>query len=167
MMIKELEKIKIQLSGTSISQMYNLIEEEEAKEYLGYNFEADNLNFKFRKSKITPKKVGQFVTLWKRNLNNETEPFNESDNFDFYIILTEDSKNYGFFLFPKKELIKRHILSTNIKEGKRGFRLYPKWTKTENKQAEKTKIWQNNYFLEFTNEEAETMKRLIEILSYK
>jgi hypothetical protein len=167
MMIKELKKIEKLLFGTTLSQISNLIEDEESKEYFGYNFEADNLKFKFRKSKITPKKVGQFVTLWKRNSKNETEPFSESDNFDFYIVLTEENKNYGFFLFPKNELVKRQILSTKLKEGKRGFRVYPKWTNTENKQAEKTQIWQTNYFLDFTNENNETIKRLTEILTNK
>ena len=167
MMIKELKKIEKLLFGTTLSQISNLIEDEESNEYFGYNFQADNKNFKFRKSKITPKKVGQFVTLWKRNSKKETEPFSESDNFDFCIVLTEESQNFGFFLFPKNELIKRQILSTKLKEGKRGFRVYPKWTKTENKQAEKTQIWQTNYFLDFTNENSETIKRLSEILTNK
>lgn len=165
MMIQELKKIQKLLFGTTLSQISNLIEDEEAKEYFGYNFQTEKLNFKYRKAKITPKKVGQFVTLWKRNSQKETEPFNESDNFDFYIIVTEENENYGFFLFPKNELIKRQILTTNSKEGKRGFRVYPNWTKTENKQAEKTQNWQTRYFLDFTNENNENQKRLYEIIN--
>ena len=64
-------------------------------------------------------------------------------------------------------MIKRQILSTKFKEGKRGFRVYPKWTITENKQAEKTQIWQTNYFLDFTIENKETIKRLTEIITNK
>lgn len=161
-MINEIKKIEKLLFETTPSKISNLIEEQEAKEYFGCNFQTEKLNFKFRKAKITPKKVGQFVTLWKRNSNNETEPFRDSDNFDFYIIATEENDNYGFFLFPKSELMKRQILTTNSKEGKRGFRVYPNWTKTENKQAEKTQIWQTQYFI---NSEDENQKRLNEIIN--
>lgn len=166
-MINELKIIEKLLFETVLAQISNLMVDEEAKEYFGYNFEANNLRFKFRKAKITPKKVGQFVTLWKRNSKKETEPYNETDNFDFYIILAEDNDNDGCFLFPKKELVKRQILSTKLKEGKRGFRVYPNWTKTENKQAEKTQIWQAHYFLNFTTENSETRNRLLEIITNK
>lgn len=152
MMINEIKKIEKLFFGTTLSQISNIIEDEEAKEYFGYNFQTEKLNFKFRKAKITPKKVGQFVTLWKRNSQKETEPFNEYDNFDFYIIVTEENENYGLFLFPKNELIKRQILTTNSKEGKRGFRVYPIWTKTENRQAEKAQIWQTNFFINFNDD---------------
>lgn len=163
-MNNELKKIEKLLSGTTLSRISNLIKDEESKEYFGCNFQMEQLNYTFRKAKITPKKVGQFVTLWKRNSKNETEPFNEFDNYDFYIIVTKENGNYGFFLFPKSELIKRQILTTNSKEGKRGFRVYPNWTKTENKQAEKTQTWQTRYFLDFTQENNENCKRITEII---
>lgn len=164
-MINELYRIEKLLSGTALSQISNRDEDAESKEYFGYNFDAGNLKFKFRKAKITPKKVGQFVTLWKRNPNGETEPFDETDTIDFYIIVTEENENFGFFLFPKAELIKRHILSTKIKEGKRGFRVYPKWTKTENKQAEKTQIWQTNYFINCSYKKNELVDFVNKILN--
>lgn len=161
-MINEIKKIEKLLFGTTPSQISNLIEELEAKEYFGYNFQTEQLNFKFRKAKITPKKVGQFVTLWRRNSKNETEPFSDSDNFDFYIIATEENENDGFFLFPKNELIKRQILTANSKAGKRGFRVYPNWTKTENRQAEKTQVWQTRYFINYKDD---NQKRLNDIIS--
>lgn len=164
-MINELKRIEKLLFATNQLKISNLIEDEESKEYFGYNFQAEKLNFKFRKAKITPKKNGQFVTLWKRNFNNETIPFNESDNFDFYIIVSEENEKYGFFLFPKNELIKRQILTIQSKEGKRGFRVYPCWVKTENKQAQKTQNWQTQYFFDFTIENNENQKRLAEIIS--
>lgn len=164
-MINELIKIEKLLLSATQSQFSNLVEDEESKEYLGYNFEAGKHKFKFRKSKITPKKVGQFVTLWKRNSKNETEPYNETDKFDFFIILTKENNNYGFFLFPRKELIKQQILSSKLKEGKRGFRVYPKWTETESKQAEKTQIWQTNYFFDFSNENIEMRNSLLKLIS--
>ncbi len=161
-MINELKKIEKLFLKTNFS---NLTEDEEAKKYSGFNFQVEKLNFKFRKAKITPKKIGQFVTLWKRNSSNESEPFNESDNFNFYIIVSEENEKYGFFLFPRNELIKRQILTTSSKEGKRGFRVYPSWVKTKNKQAEKTQTWQTQYFFDFTEENIENQKRLTQILT--
>lgn len=130
----------------------NLEKDAECNEYVGYNFEVKELLFKFRKAKITPKKVGQFVTLWKRNTTKQTEPFNENDAFDYYIITTEEESKLGFYIFPKSILIEKHILTSIKKEGKRGFRVYPNWVKPENKQAEKTQNWQQNYFVEVSDQ---------------
>ena len=159
-MIEELigiENLFLKIYGLKIA---NLKSENECEEYSGFNFQVEKLNFKFRKSKITPKKVGQFVTLWKRNAEKQTEPFNENDNFDFYIFVSEQDEKFGFFIFSKKLLIEKNILSTKLKEGKRGFRLYPTWTKTENKQAEKTQSWQTEYFIDFKNKEQDNIEKI-------
>lgn len=152
-MIEELKRFEKSISKFIDKKFTNITNDEESEEYFGYNFKIDKLNLKFRKAKITPKKIGQFVTLWKRNSKKQTEPFNENENFDFYIVVTEEVENYGFFIFPKRILCEKQILTTNQKEGKRGFRVYPDWTKTENKQAEKTQSWQKNYFIDLTNNE--------------
>ncbi|MDM1524323.1 hypothetical protein HX088_13805, partial [Empedobacter sp. 225-1] len=47
-MNQELNKFEKLLFGTTLSQISNLIEDEEAKEYFGYNFQTEKLNFKFR-----------------------------------------------------------------------------------------------------------------------
>ena len=98
--------------------------------------------------KITPKKVGQFVTFWKRNGNEPIEPLNEADKIDFYVVNVRAEIKFGQFVFPKSILIKKGIVSTDKKEGKRGFRVYPLWNITGNKQATKTQKWQLNYFLQ-------------------
>lgn len=153
MIFEELKRIENSIFKTNNLNIKKLIKDLECEEYLGFNFQLEKLNIKFRKAKITPKKVGLFVTLWKRNIENETEPFDENDNFDFYIIATEQENRFGFFLFPKKTLIENKILTTQKKKGKRGFRVYPSWTQTENNQAEKAKSWQTKYFIELTNPE--------------
>ena len=122
--------------------------------------------FKFRKAKITPKKVGQFVTLWKRNADKQTEHFDENDLVDYYIIATEDDSKLGFYIFSKSVLIEKNILSTQNKEGKRGFRVYPDWVKPENKQAEKTQNWQQNYFIEIRNNQVDSTRLKI-LFKYK
>lgn len=146
-------------------KLTNITQDQECEEYSGFNIEINQLKLKFRKAKITPKKAGQFVTLWRRNSEKQTEPFNETDNFDFYIIAAEQEEKFGFFIFPKNVLIVRQILTTNQKEGKRGFRVYPDWTKTENKQAEKTQTWQTNYFINLTNNEQKNIEKLKAIIN--
>lgn len=159
--LSNLEKLLIEISGKGIT---NLTSDAECQEYLGFNFKIGRLNFKFRKSKITPKKVGQFVTLWKRNTENETEPFNETDNFDYYIFASEQDSKFGFFIFAKQVLIDQGILSSKFKEGKRGFRLYPAWCKTANKQADKTQAWQSKYFIDLNDDKVENLERVKAIM---
>ncbi len=57
-----------------------------------------------RNSKITPKKVGQFVTFWKRNEKGITQPYRENDRIDFYVITARTENNFGQFVFPKYEI---------------------------------------------------------------
>jgi hypothetical protein len=38
------------------------------------------------------------------------------------------------------------IISTHLKEGKRGMRVYPPWDLPSSKQAKKTQQWQLPYF---------------------
>ncbi|WP_262511392.1 MepB family protein [Chryseobacterium pennipullorum] len=74
----------------------------ESTAYSGYNFTLTHLNVKFRLSKITPTKTGQFVTLWKRDKYGETVAFDYRDPFDFYIIAASKDQHDGMFIFPKK-----------------------------------------------------------------
>ncbi|HRB68890.1 MAG TPA: MepB family protein, partial [Chitinophagales bacterium] len=93
---------------------------------------------------------GQFVSIWKRNKQGITEPFNISDEFDLYIIATRHNQKFGLFIFSKTILLENKILSDTKKVGKRGIRVYPTWDETTNKQAQKTQHWQTKYFLEIT-----------------
>lgn len=124
--------------------------ETESKEYDACRFKLNGLSIISRNAKITPKKVGQFVTFWKRSRNGPIEPLNETDRIDFYVVNVRTKSHFGQFVFPKAVLIKKGIISTEKKEGKRGFRVYPIWDKTKNKQAEKTQKWQLNYFYEIS-----------------
>ena len=125
--------------------------ESESKEYDACRFKLNGLTIIYRNAKITPKKVGQFVTFWKRNKNKPIEPFTENDNLDFYVVNVGARNKFGQFVFPKSTLIKKGILSTKAKEGKRGFRVYPKWDTAKNKQAQRTQKWQLDYFYEINS----------------
>jgi hypothetical protein len=126
----------------------NLKIETESGEYGACTFHLNDLSITFRAAKITPTKIGQFVTLWKRNLEGITEPFNISDAIDFAIICTRREADFGAFIFPKSVLQEKGVLSVDNKEGKRGFRVYPPWDIAINKQAKQTQEWQLKYFLE-------------------
>lgn len=125
----------------------NLEQNLESVEYGACSFELNGKPIQYRVSKITPTKTGQFVTIWKRNNDGITEPFDISDDLDFIIITSKSGNNFGQFIFPKAILADKGIITKNGKDGKRGIRVYPPWDITTNKQAEKTQLWQTKYFL--------------------
>jgi len=139
----------------------NFQTEDESKEYSACRFEINGLKVVSRNAKVTPKKVGQFVTFWKRNQDGITEPLHSSDDFDFYAITAKTESQFGQFVFPKSVLIAKGIVSTDKKNGKRGFRVYPAWDITKNKQADKTQKWQLDYFYEIG--ESIDLKRINEL----
>ncbi len=150
-MNKNLNQIKAEIYDKCSFEILNFKTELESKEYDACRFELNGLNILSRNAKITPKKEGQFVTFWKRNKNGTIEPFGESDQIDFYAVSVRTEKEFGQFVFPKSILIKKGIISTTEREGKRGFRVYPKWNIVKSKQAEGTQKWQLNYFYEINN----------------
>ena len=119
----------------------------ESVEYAACSFELDGKKIEHRVSKITPTKNGQFVTIWKRNQDGITEPFDINDEINFIIITARSGDNLGQFIFPKSVLANKGIITQNGKSGKRGIRVYPPWDIAENKQAKKTQSWQIQYFL--------------------
>jgi hypothetical protein len=134
--------------GLNIS---NFITEPESKEYNACQFQIDGRLAICRTAKITPKKVGQFVTSWKRNNQGITEPFSETNNFHHFVINVNTENRKGQFVFTKSILIAKAIVSTKKKDGKRGFRIYPLWDTPTNKQAQKTQQWQLDYFYEINS----------------
>jgi hypothetical protein len=123
----------------------------ESAEYGACSFELNGKAIQHRVSKITPTKTGQFVTIWKRNKDGITKPFEISDDLDFIIITSKSGDNFGQFIFPKAVLADKGIITRSGKEGKRGIRVYPPWDIATNKQAEKTQSWQIKYFLTIKN----------------
>ncbi|ETZ23703.1 MepB family protein [Pedobacter sp. V48] len=119
----------------------------ENADYGARNFKLPGKTIEFRVSKITPKKVGQFVAIWRRNEQGVTQPFEETDEIDFMVIGSRTVHNFGLFVFPKSILIDQGIISSNKEAGKRGIRVYPPWDKPTNKQAQKTQSWQIKYFI--------------------
>lgn len=144
----QLTAIKNEVYTKCNLQISEFENESESSDYGACNFKLNGLHVICRNAKITPKKVGQFVTFWKRNGNGPIEPFFETDQIDFFTVNVQTKTQCGQFVFPKSVLIKKGIISTSNKEGKRAFRVYPAWDIAKNKQAERTQKWQLNYFYE-------------------
>ncbi len=135
--------------------------EPESQEYNACQFQIDGRIVISRTAKITPKKTGQFVTFWNRNAAGITQPYAEKDNFHFYVVNLKKKNRLGQFVFPKSILIAKHIISTEKKDGKRGFRVYPIWDTPTSKQAQKTQQWQLDYFFELQKvEDLERIKKM-------
>ena len=122
--------------------------EEESKEYGAYVFEVNRKIIRFRVAKITPTKVGQFVTFWKRSAGGPIEPYDIIDKFDLLMVSVREAERFGQFIFPKAVLVQNGLLSKDGCGGKRAMRMYPPWVITESSQARKTQEWQGLYFYE-------------------
>ncbi|HEV2600815.1 MAG TPA: MepB family protein [Candidatus Babeliales bacterium] len=139
------ESLAYKTIGLSYS---NYKQETESQEYGACGFELNNKHIKFRVAKITPTKIGQFVTFWKRINNGPIMPYDMSDSFDLLIISVRNQQHFGQFIFPKNILRQKGLLSQNNSGGKRAMRVYPPWDITDNPQAKKTQAWQLHYFVE-------------------
>lgn len=126
----------------------NLKPEEQNAEYGAYIFKLSGLSIRFRTAKITPTKIGQFVTLWERVGKRPIQPYDVSAPIDYFVISVRQNDHFGQFVFPKQILFEKDILSKDGKGGKRAIRVYPPWDNPVSLQAQKTQKWQLEYFLE-------------------
>jgi hypothetical protein len=85
--------------------------------------------------------------VWQRSEEGPIRPFDTEDGVDLFVVSSRDSGSFGQFMFPRDVLCERGIVSRNRSGGKRGFRVYPPWVTTTNRQARSTQAWQVNYFL--------------------
>lgn len=160
-----LHEIKSQIYDKCSLEISDFKNEAEGLDYDACQFQLDGKHIICRSSKITSKKVGQFVTFWKRNTAGITKPYSEAETIDFYVINVKDKDRFGQFVFPKYVLINKGIISTDTKDGKRGFRVYPKWDIVQSKQAEKTQKWQVDYFYEI--DEHLSLSKVLELYKTK
>jgi len=133
--------------------------EDESADYGAYTLEVNGLHTRFRVAKITPTKVGQFVTLWKRMGLGPIQPFDLVDPLDCCVVSTHSAGHWGQFVFPKTVLAQRDVLSKNNVGGKRAIRVYPSWDHPTNRQAQNTQAWQRDYFLDLSADRAIDLDR--------
>lgn len=122
--------------------------------YYGAKLKINGFSVRFRKSKITPTKTGQFVVVWEKNSTNINQPYSYKTSPNYLMIYAESKINKGVFIFPKEILLENNILSSNNQKGKMGFRVYPSWEKVSSPQALKTQNWQCKYFIDLNTKEA-------------
>lgn len=125
-----------------------VVPEQESIEYAACRFTINSYTILFRVAKITPKKIGQFVTFWKRDSSGVIAPFDVTDQLDFLVVSVRNDNQLGQFIFPKTVLCTYGIVSRNGVGGKRALRVYPPWEKPTAQQARKSQQWQCNYFFE-------------------
>ncbi len=118
---------------------------------------------RFRVGKLTPTKVGLFVTVWRRSLGGSTEPLPAEECIDVLVVCVREDSRFGAFAFPKAALVKHGVVSVGGAGGKRGFRVYPPWSATTNRQAKKSQQWQCSYFFEMADGSAIDAQRAIRL----
>jgi hypothetical protein len=143
----------------------NLVIEAKSQEYGACEFHLNNRHIKFRVAKITPTKVGQFVTFWKRSFSGPIVPYDISDIFDFLVVSVRDEEHFGQFVFPKSVLHEKGLLSQQAKGGKRAMRVYPPWDITESPQAKKTQKWQCDYFFEINDKQTVDVAKVCKLFN--
>lgn len=132
-------------------KVVELTYEKESQEYGACRFLLNNLFICFRIAKITPTKLGQFVTLWKRSKDGPIAPFDINDPIDLFVIGVKSDTQEGQFIFPKQILFEKGYVSKNGQGGKRAIRVYPEWEKPVSAQAIKTQKWQMKFFVHFSD----------------
>ena len=145
-MNNHLAEINVEVYAKLGFTISNYSPEAESKAYDASKFLLNDLKIIDRNAKVTPKKVGQFVTFWKRDPGTPITPFDDNDAFDFFTVSCREGEKLGQFVFPKAVLVKKGIISTVKKEGKRAFRVYPSWDMPKSKQAIQTQNWQQDFF---------------------
>ena len=123
--------------------------ESQNQEYFGCIAKLKDHTHRIRLAKITPKKIGQFVAVWEKDLRNTNQPFLYDNSPEYLSIFVFCDDKKGVFIFPKKVIEEKGIYSSITKEGKMGFRLYPDWDNPGSLEANKTKKWQIKYFKRF------------------
>lgn len=159
----EAKKLAYDPSGLTYK---NLFKEEESKEYGACVFEMNNKRIKFRIGKITPKKSGQFVTLWKRIGNSPIMPYDLADPIDLFVVSVRNANHFGQFVFPKTVLVEKGIVSKEGKGGKRAMRIYPPWDMADSRQAKNTQAWQLVHFFEIDPNKKTDTTRVQKLFDY-
>lgn len=121
--------------------------EPESAAYSAGVFELNGAEVRYRHARTTPKKAGQFVTIWVRSTTGPIRPFDLADPVALFIIGVRAKESFGQFVFPKSVLLREGVMSVGGIGGKRAMRVYPPWDVAPNHQAERSQTWQRAYFL--------------------
>lgn len=97
----------------------NIQEETQNSDYGAGIFQLNSKSIRFRVAKITPTKIGQFVSFWEKDEANKNQAFTYDNATDLLVINTfNDNGDFGQFVFPKEILLQQNILRTSSTKGK-------------------------------------------------
>ncbi len=140
----------------------------ESADYAACTLQLNGLRVQYRVAKITPTKVGQFVTMWMRVGRGPIQPFDLSDPVDVFVVSTRSGLHLGQFVFPKAVLAAQGVVAsgdgTGHHAGKRALRVYPPWDTTTSRQAQRTQTWQLQYFVDMCEGRAVDLERVKALL---
>ena len=85
---------------------------------------------------------------WEKDQANKNQAYAYDTAPDFLMVYCASENATGLFVFPKDILLKHGILSSADLKGKMGFRVYPPWETTLNKQATASQKWQGSCFFD-------------------
>jgi len=75
-------------------ELTNFKKDKESEEYFACSFRVQDRFVQYRQGKITPTKIGQFVTIWKRNgPGNPIQPYDSADNVDLFVVTVRFKNN--------------------------------------------------------------------------
>jgi len=142
------EFIALVLGRLTDAGVSRLEAEAESREYGAARFECLGKRFVFRQAKTTPKKAGQFVTIWKRERPDAPiAPFDITDPIDIVVVAVHGAENRGYFVFEKTLLGRKRVFSDGTRKGKRAMRVYAPWVEVTSAQARRTHKWQGACFV--------------------
>jgi len=145
----------------------NIREETQNSDYGAGIFQLNSKSVRFRVAKITPTKVGQFVSFWEKDAANKNQAFSYENATDLLVINTfNNNGDFGQFVFPKEVLLKQNILKTANTKGKMALRVYPSWDTPTSKQAIVTKKWQSPYFVKVDATTSLSIHELLKLYSF-
>lgn len=144
--------ISLELVTNMIHQITNekieaLHLEKQNSEYEGVTFKIGQFSYRSRLAKKTPNKKGYFVVFWEKDQYHHNTPFKFDGSPDKLIISIKDGLHSGQFIFPKSILVEKGVLSYERQVGKMAIRIYPDWVNELNSTAQRTQLWQLNYFV--------------------
>ena len=121
--------------------------EEQNGEYESGSVTIGTKRWRIRTALVTPRKPGAFVAVWKRDEAGETTPFASDDEVDGLLVFVREAENFGVFRFTASHLATLGVTRSSANPGKRGFRVYPRWSVGLNAQATRTQNVQSEAFI--------------------
>lgn len=136
-----------QIADGQIGEAGRSAAEEQRGEYESGIVAIGSERWRLRTARVTPKKPGAFVAVWRRDELGETGPFASDDATDGLMVFVREDDRFGMFRFVASQLESLGVTRSAAHPGKRGFRVYPSWSVGLNRQALRTQAAQRSAFM--------------------